>query len=171
MNHLNKITAFIFSGLLLVSCTKNFQEINTTPNQPTATTAPPLVNHIISTLFLQWQEQASAHNDWYYPATQLGGITSGSGYVLENAVNDVWNDYYTTLENINAVQDIINSTKDKASMNNIQSILYILRAYKTFRITDQFGDIPYFDAGKAYTGNINFYRPNMTPRKIFICHC
>jgi hypothetical protein len=43
-------------------------------------------------------------------------------------------------------------------MRNIQAILYILKAYKTFRVTDQFGDIPYFQAGKAYTGTVADFR-------------
>lgn len=159
MNHYRKIWPFLLAVLILSSCTKNFEALNTPPNKPTATTIAPLMNHVISTLFLQWQEQASAHNDWYYPATQLAGITSGSGYVLENGVNDVWKDYYYTLANINAIQDMINAAADKQSMDNLQAILYILKAYKTFRVTDQFGDIPYFDAGKSYTGDIKFYRP------------
>ncbi len=44
-------------------------------------------------------------------------------------------------------------------MDNVQSITYILRAYKTLRITDQFGDIPYSEAGLAYTYNTANYRP------------
>lgn len=159
MKYLKKIPGFIIASLLLFSCTKNFQETNTRPDQPAATSVQPLVNHIISTLILQWQEQASAHNDWYYPTTQLAGDVSGSGYVLANGVNDIWNDYYSTLQNINNVQDLINVTTDKETMNNAQAILNILKAYKTFRVTDQFGDIPYFDAGKAYTGDTKFYRP------------
>ena len=159
MKSFKKIPIYIISGMLFFSCTKNFQEINTRPDQPSTTTAQPLINHIISTLLLQWQEQASAHNDWYYPVTQLAGDVSGSGYVLANGVNDIWNDYYSTLQDINNVQDIIDATKDKETMNNIQAVLYILKAYKTFRVTDQFGDIPYFDAAKAYTGDTKYYRP------------
>lgn len=165
MKYFKKIFPIIFCSLWLISCTKDFEKINTTPDKPTSTAIGPLVNHIISTLFLQWQEQVSAHNDWYYPITQLGGITSGSGYVLENGINDIWGDYYSTLENINAVQDRISATTDKESMDNIQAVLYILKAYKTFRVTDQFGDIPYFDAGKAYTGNTKFYRPKYDAQK------
>jgi hypothetical protein len=43
-------------------------------------------------------------------------------------------------------------------MNNIRAVLYTLRAYKTFRMTDQFGDMPYFKAGKAYTGDASAFR-------------
>jgi hypothetical protein len=175
MRHAKAIPVAALTALLFFSCTKNFQQINTTPDKPTSTTIQPLINHVISTLFLGWQEQASAHNDWYYPTTQLGGITSGSGYVLANAVNEIWTDYYSTLENINAVQDKINAindtAKDKQTLNNIQAILYILKAYKTFRVTDQFGDIPYADAGKAYTGDITLYRPRYDAQKDIYLDC
>lgn len=168
-------TALAVTGVLLASCTKNFQELNTTPDKPTTTTIEPLMNHVISTLFLGWQEQASAHNDWYYPASQLGGITSGSGYVLASAVNEIWTDYYNTLENINAIQDKINAyndtATDKAVMDNIQAILYILKSYKTIRVSDEFGDVPYFDAGKAYTGDIQYYRPKYDDQKDIYLDC
>lgn len=171
MKSKNKILAVGVSSLLLFSCTKNFQQINTNPSQPSTTTIQPLINNVISTLFLTGQEQASADNDWEYPTTQLGGITSSSGYVLANAALEIWNDYFGTLQNINAAQDIINATKDKQSMNNIQAILYILKAYKTFHIVNQMGDIPYFDAGKAYTGNIQYYRPKFDDQKDIYLDC
>lgn len=155
-----KIALYILSGtLVLSSCTKDFQKINVTPSFPTETTVQPLINGVIKTLFLKGQEQTSIHNDNYYPATQLAGISAGSGYILDNGIHDIWSDYYSALQNMNSAQDIINNTADKETMNNIQAVLYILRAYKTFRITDQFGDIPYFDAGKAYTSNVARYRP------------
>src|SRR5450631_1930783 len=140
------------------SCTKNFRQLNATHDKPSTTTIAPLMNGIMSTFFLRGQEQASIHNDYYYPITQLAATTSASGYVLANGVNDIWNDYYSALQNMNLVQDKINAVSDKESMNNIQAILYILRAYKTFRMTDQFGDIPYFSAGKAYTGSVSDFR-------------
>ncbi len=149
------LLACVFVG---VSCTKNFQQINTTHDKPSSTTIAPLMNGILSTFFLRGQEQASIHNDYYYPITQLAATTSQSGYVLSNGVNDIWNDYYSTLQNMNLVQSKIDAVSDKESMNNIQAILYILRAYKTFRMTDQFGDMPYFNAGKAYTGNVSDFR-------------
>src|SRR5579862_7872212 len=155
----NKKYIYLFSGaLVLFSCTKNFQAINATHNAPSSTTIGPLVNGLVSTLFLRGQEQASVHNDYYYPITQLAATSSVSGYVLANGVSDIWNDYYGALQNMNLIQDKINAVSDKQSMNNIQAILYILRAYKTFRVTDQFGDIPYFQAGKAYTGSETDFR-------------
>jgi hypothetical protein len=154
------ISLFVTGTLLLFSsCTNDFQQLNTTPNEPTSTTIPPLVNGVLSTLFLGADEQASILNDWYYSATQLAGETSLSGYLMADGVNEIWNGYYTALQNINLVQDKINAATDKEAYNNIQAILYILRAYKTFRVTDQFGDMPYSKAGLAYTGSLAAYRP------------
>jgi len=146
-------------GSLLFSCTDNFQDLNTTHNAPTSTTIQPLVNGVFKTLILTANEQSSVHVDWLYPATQLAGESAASGYLLVNGSSDVWNDYYNSLQNMNLIQDKIDATPDKQSMNNVQAILYILRAYKTFRMTDYFGDIPFFKAGRTYTGNIDCYRP------------
>jgi hypothetical protein len=167
MTHSKNIFLYILFGVLVFSsCTKNFQKVNATHDNPSETTIGPLVNNIISTLFLRGQEQASIHNDYYYPVTQLAATSSVSGYVLSNGVNDIWNDYYSALQNMNLIQDKINAVTDKESMNNIQAILYTLRAYKTFRVTDQFGDIPYFNAGKAYLGSSANFRVAYDPQQL-----
>lgn len=167
MKHFKNILGIVLSGSICLSaCTKNFQEINIKPGAPSTTKVPPLINGLISNLFLKGQEQTAIHNDYYYQVTQLGGLVSGSGYVLANGVNDIWTDYYNALQNIHAAQDIINATEDKESMNNVQAILYILKAYKTFRITDQFGDIPFSDAGKSYTYDVTKYRPKYDDQQV-----
>jgi hypothetical protein len=160
MTNYKKSFLLIFAASsFLFSCTKDFQSLNTTNDKPKLTTIPPLVNGVISTLVLQGNEQASLHIDWYYPATQLAGSSALSGYLVADGSSSIWADYYNALQNINLIQDKINAVSDKASMNNVQAILYVLRAYKTFRVTDQFGDIPFFNAGKAYTSNTSYYRP------------
>lgn len=171
MNFFKRIFPILLGSVTLFSCTKKFQEINTDPSKPATTNIGPLINQVFSTLFLLGQEQASADNDWLYPVTQLGGITSSSGYVLANASKDIWNDYFSTLQNINAVQDMIDKTADTESMNNIQAILYVLKSYKTLRVSDEMGDIPYFDAGKAYTNNIQYFRPKFDNQKDVYLDC
>ncbi|NLR58285.1 SusD/RagB family nutrient-binding outer membrane lipoprotein [Chitinophaga polysaccharea] len=161
MNKTKKIFLYIAGvSMTLGACTKDFQDINTTPGLPTTTTVPPMVNGVISTLFLKGQEQAAIHNEYYYPITQLATISGNSGYLVQNGASDIWNDYYAALQNINQIQDKINAyTGDKAEMDNIQGITYILKAYKTLRISDQFGDMPYSKAGLAYTNESANFRP------------
>ena len=136
MNNYKKLFLLIFAASsLLFACTKDFQELNTTPDKPTSTSIPPLVNGVISTLVLGWQEQAALHVDWFYPATQLAGESAASGYLLVSGANELWTNYYQALQNMNLIQDKINATTDKESMNNVQAILNVLKAYKTFRVT------------------------------------
>jgi len=126
-----------------------------------------LVNGVLSTLVLRGQEQTAVHNEWYYPVTQLAATSGSSGYVLANGAQDIWNDYYSALQNLNLALDKIDaSTGDQQDLKNIRAIVYILRAYKTFRVTDQFGDIPYFDAGKAYSGDASKYRPKYDAQQL-----
>lgn len=153
--------------VLFSSCTKNFQDINTTPGLPSDITIGPLLNGVLSTIFLRGQEQVSVHNDWYYPVSQLAATSGSSGYVLANGAQDIWNDYYSTLQNLNLALDKVNAaTGNQQDLQNIKAILYTLRAYKTFRVTDQFGDIPYFNAGKAYTGDAAKYRPKYDAQQL-----
>lgn len=155
-----KISIYLMVGFgLLSACTKKFTELNTTHNATTVTSIPPLMNSVIGTLVLNWTEQASMHNDYYYECTQLAAETSVSGYVLENGINGIWADYYSALQNMRLIQQYINAKPDQQAESNVQAILYILRAYKTFRITDQFGDIPYFKAGYAYLNDAADYHP------------
>src|SRR5690242_2825405 len=100
----NIILILVVAACFLSSCTKDFQQVNTTPGKPSVTTIGPLVNGVISTLFLKGQEQVAVHNDWYYPTTQLAATSANSGYVLANGATDLWNDYYSTLQNLNLIQ-------------------------------------------------------------------
>jgi len=158
-NYKNPFRLIIAVSFLLFSCTQDFTKLNTTPNEPTSTTIAPLVNGVYSSLLLGWHEQAAIHIDWLYPATQLAGESSLSGYLMADGVSDIWTNYYSALQNMNLVQDKINAVSDKESMNNVQAILNVMKAYKTFKVTDFFGDIPYSKAGKTYTGNPADYRP------------
>ncbi|MEP7144323.1 MAG: SusD/RagB family nutrient-binding outer membrane lipoprotein [Ferruginibacter sp.] len=165
-NHKKSFLLIFAASSLMLSCTKDFQDLNTKPDQPPSTTIAPLMNGVIGTLVLPAQEQAAVHVDWMYPATQLAGESALSGYLLLNGSSDIWNNYYHALQNINLIQDKINGVTDQESMKNIQAILYVLRAYKTFRVTDVFGDIPFFNAGKTYTGDVSFYRPAYDDQKV-----
>lgn len=159
---------FLYLSIILSgsACTKDFQKLNASHNKPSSTTIAPLMNGVLGSLFLGGTEQASVHTDYYYPSTQLGAITSASGYILVSGAAEIWGGYYSNLQNMNLVQQKINEAVDKESMNNIQAVLNIVKAYKTFRVTDQFGDIPYFKAGQAFTGDVDKFRVAYDPQQL-----
>ncbi|GGC16047.1 hypothetical protein GCM10011386_04800 [Parapedobacter defluvii] len=162
-----KFIICVFSGCLIsavnTSCTKDFEEINTPWKEDQAANINNLFNGVVASLELTWNEQSVA-NSWIYPITQLGTVIGSSGYRMEAASNDIWKNYYRTLINIRNIERQINESPDAPKLRQIQNMLTILKAYKTFKMTDIFGDIPYTEAGRADEGNA-FYTVKFDTQK------
>lgn len=149
----NIIYTALASSILLGACDKGFEELNKPWNKPTAADYKSVYNGVVASLELTWNEQMIA-NSWIYPITQLGATSANSGYLMKAAETDIWNNYYRTLINIRLMDKLIaESTEGPERLKNVQLMTNILKAYKTFRITDLYGDIPYTDAGRANEGS------------------
>lgn len=159
MKILNKV--FILS-LLLISfsaCEKDFATINQNPFNPTQTDIGPLFNNVIASLPLGWNEQFYMHNETLYGITQQAALTQASFQNISIGTDDMWNNYYTALAHIREIEKRLDEMEiEEEALNNVRAQLKIITAYKTFRLTDLFGDIPFFDAGKGFQ-NLEFARP------------
>jgi hypothetical protein len=152
----------IFKNILLicilasmVSCEKDFEELNENPYATTITDVGPLFNNVVSSLRLGWNEQFYVHNEVLYKQTQLAALTSEAWQNLSIGTEDIWGNYYTALAHIRDIEHRLDEMENPAhpdSLNNVRGMTLILRAYKTFRVTDLFGDMPYFEAGRGYSG-------------------
>ena len=145
---------YLFIFLILFSaCEKDFEELNQNPFFPTQTDIGPLFNKVVSTLVLNWDEQFYLHNDTYYAITQQAALSAPFSSINTNGTEGVWSNYYTALVHIREIeQRLENYEGEKEAIINIQCMLKVLLAYHSFRITDQFGDMPFFDAGKGFSG-------------------
>jgi hypothetical protein len=138
----------LFSMLLAgVACKKDFEKINTPRTAATSATTPELFNAIVSSLPLEAGEQ-SVHHAWIYPITQQAMITSGS-YPYNNAVNGLWANYYSALASYRLLEERISTATDPSTMNNLYAMLKTIMAYKTIKMTNYFGSMPYSKAGYA----------------------
>jgi hypothetical protein len=61
-------------------------------------------------------------------------------------------DYPNTVVNI---VDAVENTKNDPTKTNLNAICRIMKVYIFARLTDLYGDIPYSEAGRAYTGGIS----------------
>lgn len=140
------ILVFAFS-----SCTKGFEEMNKNPMSPTGTDIGPLFNGVVSSLAWTWDEQFYLNNEIFYPESELGALTSESWGNYSIGVDAVWNNYYLALANIHDIDkrldEICTSTGDNEIDDKVRAQLTVIEAYKTFKVTDMFGDIPYSEAG------------------------
>ena len=148
---------YLFSIVLFLAlapaCRKDFEEINTNPYSPTQTSMEALFNGVLASLPLGWNEQFYLHNETLYDLTQQGALISRAWPNIRIGVDEVWDNYYSTLRNIRALEQRFDAYEgDPAELDNVRAQLKILLAYKTFKVTDLFGDMPFFNAGKGSQG-------------------
>ena len=154
-NILNIKNILLASTVILVfafgSCTKGFEEMNKNPMSPTGTDIGPLFNGVVSSLCWTWDEQFYLNNEIFYPESELGALTSESWGNYSIGVDAVWNNYYLALANIHDIDkrldEMCSATGDNEIDDKVRAQLTVIEAYKTFKVTDMFGDIPYSEAG------------------------
>jgi Starch-binding associating with outer membrane len=153
-----------------VSCRKDFNEINTNPFNPTQTSMEALFNGVLASLPLSWNEQFYMHNETLYELTQQGALISHAWPNIRIGVDEVWDNYYTTLRNIRALEERFDQYDgSQEELDNVRAMLKIVTAYKTFKVTDLFGDMPFFDAGRGGQSN-EFLRPQYDRQEAIYKH-
>lgn len=133
------------------SCDKDFEEINTNPNSATDLDPAYLLNSA---------QLGSARTTHHYEGeivqqvnTPYTGVLEGGNHNILNDVNTrtTFNEVYTgTTGPIRNLVIILNKTKDNPAQSNIYNMARILKAYNFMILVDTYGDVPYFNAGKAF---------------------
>jgi hypothetical protein len=136
--------------LIAVSCDKGFDELNI--NKTAATTVNPIFilnNAIINSSFVATTVQYEMSIVQQMVTTNEGVLT-GANFNQDNreATNQNWVRYYRSV--IRYTADVINQTKDVPTRSNLRNMARILQAFGFMILTDSYGDIPYFQAGKGY---------------------
>lgn len=154
------LSALLLTGMLL-SCTKDFEELNKNPFQPTETDIGPLFNTVISTMQLGWNEQFYVHNEVLYKETQQAALTASAWSNLSLGTEEIWSNYYQALAHIRDIErriEELEATQDPETLKNLKAMVKIIAAYRTFRVTDLFGDMPFSNAGRGFEG-LEYLRP------------
>ena len=155
--------ALASAALLLGSgCTKSFDEINTNPNTYTQASYNP--NYLLTSAQLTYQGSTDfAYETWRGNLIYCSGFMQGTATVISYWAGDKYllNEGYTGAyweraysEQIKPVTDLVVFTTDKPQYKNLHQIARIMRALEMERITDLYGDVPYFQAGLGYYSNL-----------------
>lgn len=156
----NTINRFLTLGLLffVISCDKNFDEINTNEVDPTSDSVDPIFllnNAIINTSFSNAQlifdmgvvQQVISPNS---------GVLTGANYNQDNrdVTDDHWVKYYENV--IKNTGDIMGQlqAEDAPDRPNLLHMTRLIQALTFMILTDEYGDIPYLEAGKGVTEQI-----------------
>lgn len=142
--------------LSLVGCT-DFDDLNADPTK--STNMDP--NLQIPTIQMR---QTENHQEWArylaYPAGFMNQWTAswgtieygGKGKKYDNYIEQMWISYYPYM--IKNVVDIIQRTKEDPAFVNVHAVARILKVQCFLKMTDMYGDIPYFDAGMGYYNGV-----------------
>lgn len=141
---------YLFAILVFVtSCTDDFENINSNPNNPEAANEFLLLPTVIFDLSQLMVNET--HN--------FGEVTAQ--YSSRHQFNDLdiyrwtpddrfWSPLYNILQDVNDIESIATTNGN----NNYQAVAKILEAYIFSLITDAYGDVPFTQANKAKEGII-----------------
>lgn len=153
MNMKAKFLSIIFIlGLILSnSCTKDFDEINSNPNNPSAEQAAPdmLLTNAIESLTDRVHEIFLGHemgSGWVQHLAKVQ-YTDEDRYIYRpDVVNNTWNSLYAASGmDVNTIYRIAKKNEFK----NYEGVSLVLKAYIVSLLTDMFGDVPYTEAWAA----------------------
>ena len=167
-------TKYTKAGLVILllitfaSCEKDFEEINTNPDNFTTASDGALFNEVVSTLQLGWNEQFYIHNEILYKQTQQAALFKEAWGNFTLGTEEIWSNYYGALPEIRELEKRFASYEDSPATTNMKAMLKILLAMKTFKVTDLFGDIPFNEAGYGFQ-DVNLLRPKYdSQREIYL---
>lgn len=158
-----KIKLFIALSLTLMimnnGCTKNFEELNTPPNLVTED----LVNVDLILTRVQYLSIVgeTPHGDGTI-GNYCGYSTSCANRPFQSGDNPgVWNSAYGSY--LNNLSEIIRLTKDDPDLVNKTAIARIMKVWAFAKVTDTYGDIPYFESCLPQDQAV--YRPRYDEQK------
>lgn len=145
-------------AILLTGCTKKFEEINTNNTVYTQANFDP--NYLLTSAQLTYTGSTDfAYETWrgnlIYSSVMMQGFATtlsywaGDKYTLNAAyATAYWQVAYP--EQVKPIVDMVQFTKDNPKYKNLYQVGRIMRALIMERITDLYGDVPYFSAGLGY---------------------
>lgn len=160
------IAALVLGLVALYSCTKNFEEINTDPDNPGLTQAAPdmLLTGAIETLTDRVHEIFLGHEMGSCWAQQMAKVqyTDEDRYIFRpSVVNNSWRSFYAGAGmDIQTIYDIGN--------DSYKGVALILKVYTGSVLTDLFGPIPYSTAWRGVDGLLPEYESQETVYRLMI---
>ncbi len=152
-------------SMLASNCTKNFEDLNTDPTAAGPNDFNP--NFLLTTSQLRytgsedfsyetWRAQLIYLSTMIQHFSHVAGYWAGDKYLLNP---DYCAAYFERAyaEQVKFIVDLVELTKGKPEYSNLQQIARIMKVLIFHRITDIYGDVPYFNAGLGY------YTRNFTP--------
>ncbi|WP_282054369.1 SusD/RagB family nutrient-binding outer membrane lipoprotein [Maribacter luteus] len=149
----------IFLGMVLltfvVGCTEDFEEMNTPSNVITEVDPSWVFNQMLQKPLANYQRNINLYPDFYsqYWSNIVSGFESPRYEYVDGWIGNQWSEFYTgSLADYTAQ---VGFYKDNPLYNNALAQMEIWICAEWQRMTDTYGDIPYFGAGAGESVTYN----------------
>ena len=149
---ISRILLILFTGLLAFSCTKNFEEINTNPNNPSTTNPNYLFNYVLKEIGGEYGNYNTYNytyiQRWIMQTSAVYGNSTMPPYTIfdQYRIQILWEYFYTDIGLNN--QMLMEMTADDPDEVNKYQAARIWNVYCFHKVTDLWGDVPYSKAWK-----------------------
>jgi hypothetical protein len=137
----------VLLAVVVVSCTTDFEEINTNPNAPTIVTPNLLLPNIIRAQSNMYLDYGWSYGNIVIQHTSKRQFVNEDRY-LWGDISAPWDVSYSTLRD---VKNMINSSK-AAGLKNYEGVALIMRCLIIQGVTDLYGECPNTEATSAVDG-------------------
>jgi hypothetical protein len=139
-------------ALIMAGCKKDFADINTNKNSPTAVTPDLLLSGVIkSTMDRQVNEAWGIGNIVVQHHAKIQFVNEDRyGW---NEQNGIWSTVYGNYRNLQNIFTLV----EENTASPYYGVGLVLKSWMFSMVTDAYGDVPYSEAGKAKTDGI--YQP------------
>jgi hypothetical protein len=142
--------------LFAVGCDKDFVEINTNPLavsklDPSFLLAGAQRSHIGT-----WNGEHVIVQHFVVPYNEGATIGFSLNENIDGMSNPKWDQSYPQIRNINKAMDLLGPATERV---NLMSMLRIWKAQIFMGLVDDYGDVPYFDAGKGLERETKYFYP------------
>lgn len=146
-------TINLFLLLLLNSCTKDFEEINTNPNAPNSVQPNLLLRQVIYDFGENMSYEGFVAGDLLAQHRTALDFNLFDRHALKSPQlgGNPWPVFY---KNLRDNEIIIKLSRQSTTLKVYEGPALILKAYMAAGLTDLFGDVPYFDAFNGTEGEV-----------------
>ena len=165
INRILKALVLAFLVFCSNSCTDSLIELNVNPNVSTGNINP---KQLFGSILFGYLEQVDGSKSRFNAGFGVSGQWSQQFaikndifgyYALDNGLfNRVWDEFYNISGSLRNVNELL-KISEEADLRAYYAASIVLKIYMFSILTDLWGDIPYFDAGKADLEGNKFQMP------------
>lgn len=152
----------IFSYSLLIglsifvfSCDKGLEELNKNKTSPTSVDPAFLLNNAVINSSFPVKSLIFDIGIVQQMVSPNGGVLAGANFNQDSrdvTTAPIWAAYYQNV--IKYTYDVIQNTKSVPARSNLYNMARIYQAYSFMILTDEYGDIPFNEAGAGYSTQV-----------------